>query len=626
MTPSSLNAIIHLTGFGAGIALYGLLAVMARPSSRPGGERLSFATAMLGLTWNSGAMALFGVRDLAAVAAPLWLAPVSYAALGFLPAVAVHAAVAAQPLRLSGVHVIAAYAISLLAAAWQLVAPLQGATVPVPAAMLVLTIGNVALVGSLLLAPRSRTWGRQLSTVALAIFAVMALHLSAHADADEAWWSALLGHHASLPLALAILYQDYRFALADVFLKRALSLLAVTAVAATLLATVVLPVLSAGIASGNDQTLPVVLVLTLWVATALLTPRLLRGIETFVERTLLRRREPQELLEALAVEIRGADDVGAVLAAGTRAIGAALSARESRWTASATTAPQPDVVIEERGTRARVWIQVDAGPHYVVSAELPAGGRRVLSEDRALLATIAAQLGRRIEALHAADERVARDIREESLRRLTSEAELEALRAQLHPHFLFNALNTLGHLMQVAPDRARRTLYRLTSLLRAVLRRSDERQSMLGDELALVEDYLGIEQERFEERLTVLLDVPTALREVRVPPLVLQTLVENAIKHGISPLARGGTLSVSARLDGGQLVLTVRDTGRGTPTATAQVPSRAGVGLSNLARRLERLYGSEAALRFSSGPETGTTVSIHMPANHLAPESWRAAS
>jgi two-component sensor histidine kinase len=626
VTPSSLNAVIHLTGFGAGIALYGLLAVMARPSSRPGGERLSFATAMLGLAWNAGAMVLFGLRDLAEAAAPSWLAFVSYAALGFLPAVAVHAAVTAQPTRLSGAHAMAAYAISVVAAVWQLVAVLQGATVPVRAAMLVLTIGNVALIGSLLLSPRSRSWGRQLSTVALAIFAVMALHLSTHADADESWWSALLGHHASLPLAFAILYQDYRFALADVFLKRALSLLAITAVAATMLATVVLPVLSTAASNGSDQTVAVVLVLSLWVATALLTPRLLRGIESFVDRTLLRRRKPQEVLDALAAEVRGAEDVSAVLDAGTRAIAAALSARESQWTASSPSAPQPDVVLEERGTRARVWVQAEAGPSYVISAERPVGGRRVLSEDRALLAAIAAQLGRRIETLRAADERVARDIREESLRRLTSEAELEALRAQLHPHFLFNALNTLGHLMQAAPDRARSTLYRLTALLRAVLQRSDVRQSTLGDELALVEDYLGIEQERFEERLTVNLDVPPALREARVPPLALQTLVENAIKHGISPLARGGTLSVSAHLDEGQLVLTVRDSGRGTPTATDEVPSRGGVGLSNLARRLERLYGSDASLHFTSGPETGTTVIIRVPANQAARASWRAAS
>jgi two-component system LytT family sensor kinase len=203
---------------------------------------------------------------------------------------------------------------------------------------------------------------------------------------------------------------------------------------------------------------------------------------------------------------------------------------------------------------------------------------------------------------------------------------LEALRAQLHPHFLFNALNTLGHLMQTSPERARSTLYRLTSLLRAVLQRSDERQTTLGDELALVEDYLAIERERFEERLTVDVDVPVALRDARVPPLSLQTLVENAIKHGISPLVRGGTLRVSAALEETSLVLTVRDSGRGTPTATDEVPSGGGVGLTNLSRRLERLYEDQATLHFVSEPGAGTTVIVRIPYIITARSAMRVAS
>ena len=128
------------------------------------------------------------------------------------------------------------------------------------------------------------------------------------------------------------------------------------------------------------------------------------------------------------------------------------------------------------------------------------------------------------------------------MRQLAAEAELRALRAQLNPHFLFNALNTLGHLMQAAPDRALATLYQLTGLCFA--RCSDERRGQfvaLREELEIVEAYLAIERERFQERLTVSIDVPEELRHARVPPLVLQPLVENAVKHGVGRCARAAT-------------------------------------------------------------------------------------
>src|SRR5205807_9290006 len=138
-------------------------------------------------------------------------------------------------------------------------------------------------------------------------------------------------------------------------------------------------------------------------------------------------------------------------------------------------------------------------------------------------------------------------------------------RAQINPHFLFNALTTIGYLIQTAPPRALQTLMRLTSLLRAVLR-SEGEFTTLGREVEVIEAYLDIERARFEQRLAVTIEVPAALRTMRVPPLVLQPLVENAVKHGIAPLRAGGAVMVCATLDvgpgeNGSLILTVRDTG-----------------------------------------------------------------
>src|SRR5581483_11529114 len=133
------------------------------------------------------------------------------------------------------------------------------------------------------------------------------------------------------------------------------------------------------------------------------------------------------------------------------------------------------------------------------------------------------------------------------------------------PHFLFNALTTIGYLIQTAPDRALNTLLRLTALLRGVLR-SEGEFTTLGRELDIVESYLEIERARFEQRLSVRIDVPTDLRALRIPPLLLQPIVENAVKHGIAPLTEGGEVSVIARLDAanGQhpsLLCTITDSG-----------------------------------------------------------------
>jgi two-component system LytT family sensor kinase len=136
------------------------------------------------------------------------------------------------------------------------------------------------------------------------------------------------------------------------------------------------------------------------------------------------------------------------------------------------------------------------------------GGRRLLSDDLALLEAAALAAARRIDALRVARERWDREVREREMRQLATEAELRALRAQLNPHFLFNALTTIGHLLQEAPDRALSTLLRLTGLLRAVLRPTVGELATLAEEMEIVEAYLAIEQARFEERLRVRVDVP----------------------------------------------------------------------------------------------------------------------
>jgi sensor histidine kinase YesM len=225
--------------------------------------------------------------------------------------------------------------------------------------------------------------------------------------------------------------------------------------------------------------------------------------------------------------------------------------------------------------------------------------------------------GRRIDAIRITGERYDRSIREQEIGKLATEAELRALRSQINPHFLFNALTTIGYLIQTSPDRALDTLMRLTALLRGVLR-SEGEITTLGRELDLIESYLEIERARFEERLRVLIRVPEALRSLRLPPLLLQPIVENAVKHGIAPERRGGELVVEARIEEvngfAQLVVTVRDSGAGAIAAELSRGRSAGVGLNNVARRLALQYGATAGVTIHSAPGLGTTVELRMPA------------
>jgi LytS/YehU family sensor histidine kinase len=243
------------------------------------------------------------------------------------------------------------------------------------------------------------------------------------------------------------------------------------------------------------------------------------------------------------------------------------------------------------------------------------GGRTLLSDDFLLLDAVAALVGRRIDELRIDADRRAREQREQEMRQLAAEAELRALRAQLNPHFLFNALNTLGHLMQTAPNRALATLYQLTNLLRKVLRRTDGGFVALRDELDIVEAYLAIEHERFEERLTVSIDVPKDLWHARVPPLLLQPLVENAVKHGIAPMRDGGRVTVLARrsdpLDADAfLTLIVADTGSGW---SGSRDTESGVGLDNIESRLRHYFGAAAAIAIRPTVGGGTTVELCLP-------------
>jgi two-component system LytT family sensor kinase len=205
-------------------------------------------------------------------------------------------------------------------------------------------------------------------------------------------------------------------------------------------------------------------------------------------------------------------------------------------------------------------------------------------------------------------------LREREISALATEAELRALRAQINPHFLFNALTTVGYLIQDAPARALDTLLRLTTLLRSSLRPEGE-FTTLGHERELIACYLQIERERFEERLEACIDVPEELTPITIPSLIVQPLVENAIKHGIAPSRTGGRVTVVARRDadtsGASLHITVTNTG--TPLQGPRPDAGEGIGLQNVERRLRCYYGDAGRLTLTSGSAGETVAELVLP-------------
>ena len=190
-----------------------------------------------------------------------------------------------------------------------------------------------------------------------------------------------------------------------------------------------------------------------------------------------------------------------------------------------------------------------------------------------------------------------------------SHAELENLKSQLHPHFLFNSLHTIGILMQEDVDAASHLLVCLGDLLRMALERR-ENEITLQSELEFVGKYLEIELTRFHDRLKVHMDVPPDLLEVYVPSLALQPLVENAVKHGFSVDSAAGRLDIAAKLHNGRVRLCVRDDGPG-PAPGSRL--RFGVGLTNVQSRLKQLYGDESSLELTGGDGRGCEAIITIP-------------
>ena len=268
--------------------------------------------------------------------------------------------------------------------------------------------------------------------------------------------------------------------------------------------------------------------------------------------------------------------------------------------------------------RHQLAVEGQAGPHGVIFMGPRESDAPYFSQDVALLSSLSDILASVLENFGLQQQKHEQEQLAQELTLHASRSELKALRAQINPHFLFNALNAIAGLIHRNPARADRTIEQLADVFRYALRSSDEEWTPLADELEFVQSYLDVELARFGDRLQAHVRADAGARAARVPTMVVQTLVENAVKHGLTEVLDKAVVAVDARIERNRLVISVTDNGPGFTrdalAATERVSSRTGYGLANIRRRLRGYFGEDAALIISRDERDGlTVVSIEMP-------------
>jgi hypothetical protein len=567
--PHWVNIVGHLAGLVVFANLFLLLYRDASRRSQPL-RLLPLLSTLLALGWDLGLLVGLGVRALN----PFWAntaAAAAFACLSLLPAVLLDLSLARHipTLRAAGYTVGAFCGLLHLSEIFIAGPGIHGFSLLLLAASFS-TLTAIAWWRSRRQHPASAT------AICLLLFSLSFLHFRA-STVDDSLWAEILLHHAAIPIALFFVLQDYRFLLADAFLRLSVNgLLALVFVAALWASQ---PALAAWVANPD----PFARGLFFAAAAALLFAfaALRQRLQGWLTQNVFLRRDPGQLAQRLLALEGNEEDL--------LAQSAALLAsyfRAPHWRLEPQPAPDADATLKLQ------FLKGDA-------VFLNLRGRRFLSEDLASLDQLGTLIAREVDRA-----------RNRELERLMTQAELKALQAQIHPHFLFNALNALYGSIPRAATEARRLTMSLSELFRYFLTTAKS-TVRLEEELTIVEAYLRIEQARLGPRLTIQMEVPPTLLPSVIPILTLQPLVENAVKHGIAAQPGPGTLTVRAATHDGLLLLDVHDTGPG-PQSTSPADSNH-VGLANVRRRLALHYGPQASLSVTAGPN-GTLAQLRLPA------------
>ena len=608
------SLLINALGHTAGVLIFGIFLVLLiqdRATRRLRGGFKSVLAAALALAWNLASLIVLGLNDPGTTFGAITIAA-GFSVLSLLPAVLFDLCLAdlsrlgPRRDRRYRTLVHAGYALSIAATILHIAELIQHNAPYHAWGLSLITVGfgvltviaawqiwredrapthrSTHLSTTVQPPPRglTRPAGRLIGTMSLLLLAMSFVHLGG-GHAQLVWSHELAFHHAAIPLALLILLQDYRFLLLDAFLRfLANVMLAAVFVSAAAIAW------QQGWLAGAATPFHLALLLA-GASLALIVFALLRGlVQRLLTRVVFRRPDSDALLAALKIAVRGEDEYLAMVAARL----AEFMGAEAIWVARAD--------VEQPGVEAIVPITVRPGVTRYLLLGRRSGGRRYLSEDLQALARAAAAAAEQLE-----------QHRESELRRLVAQAELRALQSQIHPHFLFNALNALYGLIPREARGARETVLNLADIFRYFLE-TKKTVVPLEEELAIVRAYLGVERMRLGEKLRIEIDVTPEALSIPIPILSIQPLVENAIKHGIVTTAGNGLVRIAARVEDAVLRVSVSDSGPGfTPVGTAGT----GVGLDNVTRRLELSYGAAARLEILPRQENGgAEVQFTIPA------------
>lgn len=597
-----LSILIHMVGHGAGVLAFGGFLVLLRRSPKAGGL-LPAAAAALALCWNAASLATLlvdpGGARLEAVGS------FSMAVLSMLPCTLLHLALGGEHawLRRAG------YALSTCAALLHALDAV-GLSISGPdtgTAIISYGFSGLAIVSAVVLARQGsrdrRTGMRVLAAMALLVFSVSFFHFR-HEHSAVAWIHELLAHHAVIPLALIVLLQDYRFLLLDVFIRLA----GAGTLAASLAGILLWAADWLGILPADRVTAFGAAAFLGLTATAILVyPLVLSRATAWLENRLFRRRDQEEATRSIHALDAGSE--AAFLERSCMVI--ADFAAASHWELLDSQAgldltrseAAPGPIFDSLRPATRLWaeavvpIRDGAGSTRALLLGHRDGALRYLSADLADFDNLATEVAATLER-----------IRMEEQRSLLRDAEMAALRAQINPHFLFNSLNALNAILPSRADEARRTLLNLAEIFRYSL--ADKSQFVpLDEEIAIVRAYLEIEELRMGARLSTSIRIDPLVRGQMVPALCVQPLVENAVKHGISPRTEGGRVQVTARHDGTALRIEVIDDGGGfDPAAVAS----GGHGLRSVERRLRLCFGRDMNFDIDSSPGD-TRVRLSLP-------------
>jgi len=602
--------LVNTIGHCAGAVVFGMLLYFLLANRRSAGKErssLPAVAAALAMFWNIGSLIALaagpsGDRVAGAIAA------LSFSVLSLLPAVLLHISLEANRRAVW----MAGYGLSAIAVGLHIGDWLSGNSGLHRAALLLITIGFSALtLLSVILEWRhaNRAAGSRLAgAMALFLLAISFTHFGG-AHMDMAWSREAALHHAGLPLALLVLLQDYRFLLLDAFLRFIVN--AILA-AATLLAAIRIlqaPAITRGLQRPFAAGILFVsagLLLTLFVW-------LHNRIQTLLTRAIFLRanvdealRELQNLSLATATESEYLRYAAEAIARFLRAPRFELSEKHPAPGRSLTV---PLAVLDSVNWNVASWVlavlpmRFARGDAAYVLLGPREGGRRYLSEDLRVLGRLGAAVTEDVEQL-----------RNSQMQSLLSKTELRVLQAQINPHFLFNSLNTLYGTIDRGNAEARRMVLNLADVYRYLLR-SERAMVEIEEELRIVRAYLEIEELRLGAKLQTVVDADPAALHISIPPLSIQPLVENAVKHGVAPRIGPGFVRLTISANGRGVSVEISNSGE---CDLRTLDTQSGVGLANVRRRLELCYGADAGFEIRAADGV-TTVAFLLPASAVVP-------